>query len=155
LRNREGTFANGRTVAIAHQEMTEAIGTQNRIVMRGADLRSNGPFQRANHMAVAFPARRKRAFVTGITGPDGSYLAEPLLSKNYEVHGTKRRSSSFNKERVDRLISDWHERDVSYFLHFGDLCDATSSSKLLYRIAPDEIYRLGAQSHVAHGDARR
>ena len=123
--------------------------------MSGADLRSNDPFQRANQMAAAFPARRKRAVITGITGPDFSYLAERLLSENFEVHGIKRRSSSFNKERVDHLISDWHERDVSYFLHFGDLCDATSSSKLLYRIAPDEIYRLGAQSHVAHGDARR
>ena len=97
----------------------------------------------------------KTALVTGITGQDGAYLAELLLAKGYLVHGIKRRSSSFNKERVDHLISDWHERDVSYFLHFGDLCDATSSSKLLYRIAPDEIYRLGAQSHVAHGDARR
>ncbi len=99
-------------------------------------------------MTVAFPARRKRAFITGITGQDGSYLAELLLSKNYEVHGIKRRSSSFNTERVDDLISDWHDRDISFFLHFGDLSDATSLSKLLDRIAPDEIYHLGAQSHV-------
>jgi GDPmannose 4,6-dehydratase len=99
-------------------------------------------------MTVAFPARRERAFITGITGQDGSYLTEMLLSKNYEVHGIKRRSSSFNTERVDHLISDWHERDISFFLHFGDLSDATSLSKLLYRIAPDEIYHLGAQSHV-------
>src|SRR5580658_10335376 len=97
-------------------------------------------------MTVAFPARRKRAFITGITGQDGSYLAELLLSKNYEVHGIKRRSSSFNTERVDHLISDWHERDISFFLHFGDLSDATSLSKLLYRIASDEIYHLGAHT---------
>jgi GDPmannose 4,6-dehydratase len=116
--------------------------------MSGADLRSNDPFQRANQMAAAFPARRKRAVITGITGPDFSYLAERLLSKNFEVHGIKRRSSSFNKERVDHLISDWHERDVRLFLHFGCLCDATSLSKLLYRIAPDEIYHLGAQSRA-------
>jgi GDPmannose 4,6-dehydratase len=106
-------------------------------------------------MVAASPARRKRAFMTGITGPDGSYLAERLFSKNYEVDGIERRSSSFNKERVDHLISDWHECDVSFFLHFGYLSDATNLSKLLYRIAPDEIYHLGAQSHVAHGDARR
>ena len=99
-------------------------------------------------MTVAFPSHRKRAFITGITGQDGSYLAELLISKNYEVHGIKRRSSSFNTERVDHLISDWHERDVGFFLHFGDLSDATGLSKLLYRIAPDEIYHLGAQSHV-------
>ena len=99
-------------------------------------------------MSVAFPSRRKRAFITGITGQDGSYLAELLLAKNYEVHGIKRRSSSFNTERVDHLISDWHERDINFFLHFADLSDATSLSKLLYRIAPDEIYHLGAQSHV-------
>jgi len=89
--------------------------------MSGADLRSNDPFQRANQMAAAFPARRKRAVITGITGPDFSYLAERLLSENFEVHGIKRRSSSFNKERVDHLISDWHERDVRLFLHFGCL----------------------------------
>jgi GDPmannose 4,6-dehydratase len=110
--------------------------------------RENGPFQRVNHMTVAFPAHRKRAFITGITGQDGSYLAELLISKNYEVHGIKRRSSSFNTERVDHLISDWHDRDAGFFLHFADLSDATSLSKLLYRIAPDEIYHLGAQSHV-------
>ncbi len=99
-------------------------------------------------MTVAFPPRRKRAFSTGSTGQDGSYLAALLLSRNYEVHGIKRRSSSFHTERVDHLISDWHERDISFFLHFADLSDATSLSKLLYRIAPDEIYHLGAQSHV-------
>ena len=99
-------------------------------------------------MTVDFPAHRKRTFITGITGQDGSYLAELLISKNYEVHGIKRRSSSFNTERVDHLISDWHDRVAGFFLHFADLSDATSSSKLLYRIAPDEIYHLGAQSHV-------
>jgi GDPmannose 4,6-dehydratase len=75
-------------------------------------------------------------------------LAELLLAKGYEVHGIKRRSSSFNTERVDHLLSDWHERELHFFLHFADLSDSTSLSKLLYRIAPDEIYHLGAQSHV-------
>ena len=103
---------------------------------------------RANQMTVAFPARRKRAFITGITGQDGSYLAELLLAKHYDVHGIKRRSSCFNTERVDHLISDWHERDVSFFLQFGDLSGAPSLSKLLDRIAPDAIQHLGAQSHV-------
>jgi len=90
----------------------------------------------------------KRALVTGITGQDGSYLAELLLSKGYEVHGIRRRSSSFNTKRVDHLVSDWHDRDARLFLHFADLADATSLVKLLYRVAPDEIYHLGAQSHV-------
>jgi GDPmannose 4,6-dehydratase len=90
----------------------------------------------------------KRALITGITGQDGSYLVELLLSKDYEVHGIKRRSSSFNTARVDHLLSDWHDRDARLFLHFADLADATSLVKLLYRLAPDEIYHLGAQSHV-------
>ncbi len=83
-----------------------------------------------------------------MTGQDGSYLAELLLSKGYEVHGIKRRSSSFNTSRVDHLLTDWHEKDAQFYLHFADLSDATSLSKLLYQLAPDEIYHLGAQSHV-------
>jgi GDPmannose 4,6-dehydratase len=90
----------------------------------------------------------KRAFITGVTGQDGSYLAELLLAKGYEVHGIKRRSSSFNTEWVDHLLPDWHERDAKFFMHFADLSDATSLAKLLHRIVPDEIYHLGAQSHV-------
>jgi GDPmannose 4,6-dehydratase len=90
----------------------------------------------------------KRALITGITGQDGSYLVELLLSKGYEVHGIKRRSSSFNTARIEHLLSDWHDRDARLFLHFADLADATSLVKLLYRLAPDEIYHLGAQSHV-------
>ena len=93
-------------------------------------------------------SRTKRALITGVTGQDGSYLAELLLSKGYEVHGIKRRSSSFNTSRVDHLLTDWHEKDAQFYLHFADLSDATSLSKLLYQLAPDEIYHLGAQSHV-------
>jgi GDPmannose 4,6-dehydratase len=99
-------------------------------------------------MAVALPARRRRALITGITGQDGSYLTEPLLSKDHEEHGIKLRSSGFNTERVHPLISDWHEPNIRYFLHFGDLSDAISLSKLPYRLAPDEIDLLGVQSHV-------
>jgi GDPmannose 4,6-dehydratase len=90
----------------------------------------------------------KKALITGITGQDGSYLAELLLAKGYEVHGIKRRSSSFNTARVDHLLADWHDREARLFLHFADLGDSTSLVKLLYRLAPDEIYHLGAQSHV-------
>ena len=93
-------------------------------------------------------SRTKRALITGVTGQDGSYLAELLLSKGYEVHGIKRRSSSFNTSRVDHLLTDWHEKDAQFYLHFADLSDATSLSKLLYQLAPDEVYHLGAQSHV-------
>ena len=99
-------------------------------------------------MTRELKSRTKRALITGVTGQDGSYLAELLLSKGYEVHGIKRRSSSFNTSRVDHLLADWHERDAQFYLHFADLSDATSLAKLLYRLAPDEIYHLGAQSHV-------
>ncbi len=101
-----------------------------------------------NTMTQGSKSRTKRALITGVTGQDGSYLAELLLSKGYEVNGIKRRSSSFNTSRVDHLLTDWHERDAQFYLHFADLSDATSLSKLLYRLAPDEIYHLGAQSHV-------
>jgi GDPmannose 4,6-dehydratase len=92
--------------------------------------------------------RRKRALITGITGQDGSYLAELLLEKDYEVHGIIRRSSSFNTQRIDALYQDPHERDVRLFLHYGDLNDASSLNRVLRLVDPDEIYNLGAQSHV-------
>lgn len=88
-----------------------------------------------------------RALITGVTGQDGSYLAEFLLAKGYEVHGIKRRSSTFNTERVDPIYVDPHERP-SFYLHFADLSDASSLWKLLYEIRPDEVYNLAAQSHV-------
>ncbi|MFQ3587660.1 MAG: GDP-mannose 4,6-dehydratase [Fimbriimonadaceae bacterium] len=90
----------------------------------------------------------KRALITGITGQDGSYLAELLLSKGYEVHGLIRRSSSFNTGRIDPIYEDPHVNGVRLFLHYGDLSDSTSLIKLLYNVDPDEIYNLGAQSHV-------
>src|SRR5262245_61772717 len=90
----------------------------------------------------------KRALITGITGQDGSYLAELLLSKGYEVHGLKRRSSSFNTERVDLIYEDQHQADARFFLHFADLSDNGSLMKLLNDVWPDEVYNLGAQSHV-------
>ena len=92
---------------------------------------------------------KKKALITGITGQDGAYLAEFLLSKGYEVHGVKRRSSLFNTERIDHLYKDPHEKDVNFFLHYGDLTDGLSLTKLIGEIKPDEIYNLGAQSHVA------
>jgi GDPmannose 4,6-dehydratase len=90
----------------------------------------------------------KTALITGITGQDGSYLAELLLNKGYVVHGIKRRSSSFNTSRIDDVLPDWHEREARLFLHFADLSDSTSLVRLLYRLQPDEIYHLGAQTHV-------
>ena len=93
--------------------------------------------------------KKKIALITGITGQDGSYLAEFLLEKNYEVHGIKRRSSSFNTSRIDRLYQDPHESDQNFFLHYGDLIDSTNLLKIIEKIKPDEIYNLGAQSHVA------
>jgi len=90
----------------------------------------------------------KKALVTGITGQDGSYLAELLLAKGYEVHGIIRRASTFNTERIDHLYQDPHINGVRLFLHYGDVSDATNLIKLLYRIQPQEIYHLAAQSHV-------
>jgi GDP-mannose 4,6-dehydratase len=90
----------------------------------------------------------KRALITGITGQDGSYLAELLLSKGYEVHGLKRRSSSFNTDRVDHIYADVHESGARLFLHYADLTDQGSLANLIYDIRPDEVYNLGAQSHV-------
>lgn len=91
----------------------------------------------------------KVAFITGITGQDGAYLAEFLLQKGYIVHGIKRRSSSFNTGRLEHLYQDRHEQNIRFFLHFGDLTDSTNLIRLLQQIRPDEIYNLGAQSHVA------
>ena len=90
----------------------------------------------------------KKALITGITGQDGSYLAELLLSKGYEVHGIIRRASTFNTERIDHLYQDPHINGVRLFLYYGDIADSTNLIKLLYRIQPDEIYHLAAQSHV-------
>jgi len=91
---------------------------------------------------------RKKALITGITGQDGSYLAELLLAKNYKVHGMLRRSSSFNTGRIDHLYNDPKIMDQSLFLHYGDLTDSSNLNRLLEKIEPDEIYNLGAQSHV-------
>ena len=91
----------------------------------------------------------KKALITGVTGQDGSYLAEFLLEKDYEVHGLKRRASSFNTERIDHLYQDPHEANPSFILHYGDLTDSTNLIRILQEIKPDEIYNLGAQSHVA------
>jgi len=90
----------------------------------------------------------KRALITGITGQDGAYLAEFLLGKGYEVHGIKRRASSFNTDRVDHLYQDPHEAGRRLFLHYGDLTDASNLIRILQQVQPDEIYNLGAQSHV-------
>ena len=90
----------------------------------------------------------KKALVTGITGQDGAYLAEFLLSNGYEVHGVKRRSSSFNTARIDHLYQDPHDPDQQFHLHYGDLTDSTNLIRIVQEVQPDEIYNLGAQSHV-------
>ena len=91
----------------------------------------------------------KKALITGITGQDGSYLAEFLLGKGYEVHGIKRRASSFNTERIDHLYEDRHQQKQSLFLHYGDLTDSSNLTRIISQVKPDEIYNLAAQSHVA------
>ena len=91
----------------------------------------------------------KKALITGVTGQDGSYLAEFLLDKGYEVHGIKRRASSFNTQRVDHLYQDPHAGDKNFILHYGDLSDSSNLTRILQEVQPDEVYNLGAQSHVA------
>ena len=91
----------------------------------------------------------KKALITGVTGQDGSYLAELLLEKGYEVHGIKRRSSSFNTDRIDHIFQDPHHDKNSFFLHYGDLTDSSNLVRIVREVQPDEIYNLGAQSHVA------
>src|SRR3972149_10087305 len=90
----------------------------------------------------------KRAFITGITGQDGSYLAELLLAKGYEIHGLIRRASTFNTQRIDHLFVDLHDPTARLFLHYGDLSDSNQLTHLIYEVQPEEIYHLGAQSHV-------
>lgn len=91
----------------------------------------------------------KKALITGVTGQDGSYLAEFLLDKGYEVHGIKRRASLFNTERIDHIYQDKHEVNPKFFLHYGDLTDTSNLTRILREVEPDEVYNLGAQSHVA------
>ena len=90
----------------------------------------------------------KKALITGITGQDGSYLAELLLEKGYEVHGIIRRSSTFNTQRIDHLYQDPHVNGVRLFLHYGDMADSSNLMRIVHEIAPDEVYNLAAQSHV-------
>jgi GDPmannose 4,6-dehydratase len=94
-------------------------------------------------------SKSKVALITGVTGQDGAYLAELLLDKGYEVHGIKRRASSFNTDRIDHLYQDPHEKNQRFVLHYGDLTDSTNLIRIIQSIQPDEIYNLGAQSHVA------
>ena len=95
------------------------------------------------------PAMTKKALITGVTGQDGSYLAEILLEKGYEVHGLKRRTSLFNTDRVDHLYVDPHEGESRFILHHADMTDSVNLMRLVSQIQPDEIYNLAAQSHVA------
>ncbi|MGK0366735.1 MAG: GDPmannose 4,6-dehydratase, partial [Saprospiraceae bacterium] len=90
----------------------------------------------------------KKALITGITGQDGAYLSELLLSKGYEVHGIKRRASSFNTNRIDHLYEDPHVDNRNFILHYGDLTDSTNIIRIIQEVQPDEIYNLGAMSHV-------
>jgi len=91
----------------------------------------------------------KRALITGVTGQDGSYLAEFLLEKGYEVHGIKRRASLFNTDRVDHIYEDPHVDNARFKLHYGDLTDSSNLTRIISEVQPDEVYNLGAQSHVA------
>src|SRR5262249_54924695 len=92
---------------------------------------------------------KKVALITGITGQDGAYMAEFLLHKGYEVHGIKRRSSLFNTDRIDHLYQDPHTKDRKFILHYGDMTDSSSLTRIIQQVQPDELYNFAAQSHVA------
>ena len=92
--------------------------------------------------------QQKKALITGLTGQDGSYLAELLLHKGYEVHGLIRRASTFNTSRIDHIYVDPHNPNAQMYLHYGDLADSEQINNIIYNVAPDEVYHLGAQSHV-------
>ena len=92
---------------------------------------------------------KKKALITGVTGQDGSYLAELLLEKGYEVHGIKRRASSLNTQRIDHLYQDPHAKNKKFILHYGDLTDSSNLTRIIKEVQPNEVYNLGAQSHVA------
>jgi GDPmannose 4,6-dehydratase len=125
-----------------------AVASRKVCVLYG-DFISKLTLRRHNTTGVAFEdVTMKRALITGVTGQDGAYLAELLLDKGYEVHGIKRRASSFNTARIDHLYADFHEADVRFFLHYGDLTDATNLIRVIQEVKPDEIYNLAAQSHV-------
>lgn len=106
------------------------------------------PLQKTGKVNVSMQTK-KRALITGITGQDGSYLAEFLLEKGYQVYGIKRRSSLFNTQRVDHIYQDRHEQDVDFTMHYGDLTDTSNLTRIIQEVQPDEVYNLGAQSHVA------
>ena len=97
----------------------------------------------------------KKALITGITGQDGSYLAELLLHKNYEVHGIIRRASTFNTKRIDHLYRDPHNKNIKMFLHYGDMTDSSNLNRILEKVQPDEIYNLAAQSMGDYSKAKR
>src|SRR4029077_6633635 len=103
---------------------------------------------RASHLTSVSNTTSPKAFISGITGQDGSYLTEFLLAKGYEVHGIIRRTSTFNTDRLDHIYSDPHEQETALHLHYGDLANAAHLNRLINQIQPDEVYNLGAQSHV-------
>ena len=108
----------------------------------------NPPFLSIIRIIVQTNSMNKVALITGVTGQDGAYLAEFLLKKGYEVHGIKRRSSLFNTDRIDHLYTDLHEKNVKFFLHYGDMTDSTNLIRIVQQVQPDEIYNLAAMSHV-------
>ena len=113
------------------------------------ELKKINLFVDKNSYCIQQLAYEEKALITGITGQDGSYLAEFLLEKNYEVHGIKRRASSLNTQRIDHIYVDPHVENQNLILHYGDLTDSSNITRILSEIEPDEVYNLGAQSHVA------
>src|SRR5688572_14891134 len=148
----DGTMKTPADAELARSNMHRRIGDRDMIIgSSGLQPACPGTLMSAMfrpRYTLRVSARRSTALITGVTGQDGSYLAELLLSKGYEVHGIIRRSSSFNTGRIDHLYQDPHEADRRLILHYGDLNDASSLNHILRIVEPDEIYNLAAQTHV-------
>jgi GDPmannose 4,6-dehydratase len=123
-------------------------GSSTRALLRLLKPLSSAYFSQSNQNITHLLRMKKVALITGVTGQDGAYLAEFLLAEGYEVHGVKRRASSFNTDRIDHLYQDPHETNVRLILHYGDLTDSTNLIRIIQEVQPDEIYNLAAQSHV-------
>ncbi len=143
--NRDSKLRSGGPTAVGGSYSSEAVEPFDRYLRLHRRTR---PLQHAQVVQGQPPCTVKRALITGITGQDGSYLAEQLLGKGYEVHGIVRPSSSFNRERIDPIYRGGEDRDGKLLLHYGDLTDSSRLVRLVYEIQPDEVYNLGAQSHV-------
>jgi GDPmannose 4,6-dehydratase len=144
----DSTKPDGTPRKLMDSSRLHALGFKHKVSLREGIRKTYQEFLSRTEIYIYYSMTIKRAFITGVTGQDGAYLSEYLLDKGYEVHGLKRRSSLFNTDRIDHIYQDPHEKGARFKLHYGDLTDSTNLIRLIQEIQPDEIYNLGAMSHV-------